>query len=123
MNEDRIGLNVRSRAGNGGTIEPEIERLFRLVAEREAAQHTVAHDSVSVPLDLMTNVVESARQRLPDAGTVVAMLGSPHIVGNYGGTQQSLGIDRRLVRPRPDDVAETNDFTPCGGREQLPAPA
>src|SRR5215831_11920992 len=117
MDQHRIGLRARSHAGNRDAIEPVIERLLRLIAKRKAAQRAVARDGMSVPFDPMANVVEPGRERLPDAGVVVAMPGSTYAAGDHGGAQQPLGIDRRLEGSRPDGVAETDDLAPCRGRE------
>src|SRR5215470_8251919 len=120
MDQHGVRLRGRSRTGNRDAIKPEVERLLRLVAERKAAQRAVARDGMSAPFHPMANVVKPGRERLPDACAVVAMPGSMHAARDDGSAQQPLAIDRRLVRSRPDGVAETDDLTPSGRCEQVP---
>src|SRR6266849_1728724 len=122
MNQHGIGLDG-SRAGDRGTIEPVVERMLRLIAEREAAQGAIARDRMGVPFDAVANVVELAGERLPDAGAVIAMSDSAHGAGDQGGAEQALGVYGRLEGSRPKGGAKTPDLAPCGGRERTLAPA
>src|SRR6266849_4972092 len=122
MNQHRIGSGG-SRTGDRSTIEPVVERMLRLIAEREAAQGAIARDRMSVPFDTVANVVELAGERLPDAGAVIAMSGSANGAGDQGGAEQALGVYGSLEGSRPKHGAKAPDLAPRGGRKQTLAPA
>src|SRR5262249_23736413 len=49
--------------------------------------------------------------------------GSAGGAGDQGAAEQSLGVYRRLEGSRPQGGAKAPDLAPCGGREQVLAPA
>src|SRR5215472_18617112 len=89
VDQHRVGSNARS-AGDRGAIESVVERIVRLIAEREAAQRAVARDGVRTPFDPVANVVKPAGEWLADAGAVIAMSGPACGPGDQGAAQQAL---------------------------------
>ena len=134
LGEPRRGVQQHgvalARLRKARALEPEVRLALRRVAERQAAQDAVARDRMLLAADRVAPVVEPRRQRLADAGGVVAVAAPMRQPRDHGRAHQPLAVDDLVVAMRPDRAQIAGDLgerrrrrrATCASAARRPAP-